>query len=105
MKIVCAILTALFFMQSIAYAEEPTSSCPTDFVMIEVPSLGFLEGPSCSYSGYTSFSSTYSSSCLDTSDYGYEYYNLNACLMYVLSDTQYKDTIGTYLYTSNCPLE
>lgn len=87
-------LFALIFVGCGAYAAEPSTSCPTNYVKIKKTYL-YLYNDSCP-SGYTEVSTT-PVSCLSQSK--------GVCFMYAPSDTNYSDSVGTYQFTEPCVYE
>lgn len=77
----------------VAYADAPSTSCPSGFVEI-VEEHMTLANSSCP-TGYTSAGTA--ASCLVSSPSG-------SCMMYAPAATAYNDTTGSYQYTEICPL-
>ena len=77
-----------------AFAAAPSTSCPAGYVAV-VESYMEIADSTCP-SGYTSAGTA--DSCLILSPAG-------SCIMYAPANTAYTDAIGTYEFTSACPLE
>ncbi len=93
-KIFC--IFCFLLISSTSYAEEPITECPYGSAITFESPVIITEASSCP-SDYVALSVSFNICVLGD--------NKGNCLMYATANTRYKDTIGTYLYTENCPLE